>query len=133
MQRTEIRRAVAANDQTKANIHVPFWVATAWSRQFKEHARLLGEAEGVHYTTADGRKVLDGTAGLWCCNAGHRRKPIVEAVQRQVEKLDFAPTFQMGHPLSFEFASRRSEEHTSELQSLMRISYAVFCLKKKIY
>src|SRR3546814_1584609 len=32
----------------------------------------------------------------------------------------------------FEVGGERSEEHTSELQSLMRISYAVFCLKKKI-
>ncbi len=101
--------AIAANDQTKPNDLDPFWMPFTANRQFKKQPRMFVEAEGVHYTTADGRKVLDGTSGLWCCNAGHRRRPIIEAVQRQVEKLDFAPTFQMGHPLSFEFASRLTQ------------------------
>ena len=100
---------IAANDQTKPNDLDPFWMPFTANRQFKKQPRMFVEAEGVHYTTADGRKVLDGTSGLWCCNAGHRRRPIIEAVQKQVEKLDFAPTFQMGHPLSFEFASRLTQ------------------------
>ena len=66
-------------------------------------------ADGMYYTTDDGRKVLDGTAGLWCVNAGHKRPKIVEAVQRQVAELDFAPTFQMGHPKAFELASRLAQ------------------------
>ena len=66
-------------------------------------------ADGMYYTTDDGRKVLDGTAGLWCVNAGHRRPKIVEAVQRQVAELDFAPAFQMGHPRAFELASRLAQ------------------------
>ncbi len=66
-------------------------------------------ADGMYYTTDDGRKVLDGTAGLWCVNAGHKRPKIVEAVQRQVAELDFAPTFQMGHPRAFELASRLAQ------------------------
>ena len=101
--------AIAATEQTKPNDLDPFWMPFTANRQFKKQPRLFVEAEGVHYTTAEGRKVLDGTSGLWCCNAGHRRRPIIEAVQRQVEKLDFAPTFQMGHPLSFEFASRLTQ------------------------
>lgn len=87
----------------------PFWMPFTANRQFKSNPRMFVEAEGMYYTTADSRKVLDGTAGLWCVNAGHRRKPIIEAVQKQVETLDFAPTFQMGHPLSFEFASRLTQ------------------------
>ncbi|MBC7134259.1 MAG: aspartate aminotransferase family protein, partial [Oceanibaculum nanhaiense] len=75
-------------------------------RAFKKNPRMLVEAEGMHYTTADGRRILDGTAGLWCVNAGHRREKIVKAIQKQAEKLDYAPSFQMGHPLSFELASR---------------------------
>lgn len=101
--------AHAANDTSMPNDLEPFWMPFTANRQFKAQPRLFVEAEGVHYTTADGRRVLDGTSGLWCCNAGHRRKPIVEAVQRQVETLDFAPTFQLGHPLSFEFASRLTQ------------------------
>ena len=76
--------AIAATDQTKPNYLDPFWMPFTANRQFKKQPRLFVEAEGVHYTTAEGRKVLDGTSGLWCCNAGHRRRPIIEAVQRQV-------------------------------------------------
>ena len=82
------------------------WMPFTANRQFKKEPRLFVEAEGMHYITADGRRVLDGTSGLWCVNAGHRRKSIIEAVRQQVEKLDYAPGFQIGHPLSFEFASR---------------------------
>jgi beta-alanine--pyruvate transaminase len=76
------------------------------NRQFKKNPRLVARAEGVWYYTPQGRKVLDGTSGLWCVNAGHCRQRIVEAVQRQVATLEFAPPFQLGHPLAFEFADR---------------------------
>ena len=75
------------------------------NRQFKAAPRLLARAEGMHYFTPEGRTVLDGTAGLWCVNAGHGRREIVEAVQLQAATMDFAPTFQMGHPLAFEAAT----------------------------
>jgi len=83
-----------------------FWMPFTANRQFKAHPRLLARAEGMHYTTVDGRTVLDGTAGLWCVNLGHSRDAISEAVARQIRELDFAPTFQMGHPLPFELARR---------------------------
>jgi beta-alanine--pyruvate transaminase len=83
-----------------------FWMPFTANRQFKKAPRLLERAEGMYYWTPDGRQILDGTAGLWCVNAGHCRPKIVEAVKRQVETMDFAPTFQMGHPIAFEFADR---------------------------
>src|ERR1041384_4143099 len=83
-----------------------FWMPFTANRQFKKAPRLLARAEGMYYWTPDGRQVLDGTAGLWCVNAGHCRPKIVEAVKRQVATMDFAPTFQMGHPIVFEFADR---------------------------
>jgi beta-alanine--pyruvate transaminase len=83
-----------------------FWMPFTANRQFRAAPRLLARAEGMHYWTPDGRQVLDGTAGLWCVNAGHCRPKIVEAVRRQVGEMDFAPTFQMGHPIAFEFAER---------------------------
>jgi beta-alanine--pyruvate transaminase len=76
------------------------------NRQFKRAPRLLVEADGMFYKSSDGREILDGTAGLWCCNAGHRRPKIVEAIARQARELDYAPAFQMGHPKIFELASR---------------------------
>jgi beta-alanine--pyruvate transaminase len=83
-----------------------FWMPFTANRQFKAAPRLLVAAEGMHYQTDDGRTVLDGTAGLWCVNAGHGRRGIAAAVERQLGTLDFAPTFQMGHPVAFTFAER---------------------------
>jgi len=86
-----------------------FWMPFTANRQFKQTPRMLVKAEGMHYTTDDGRQVLDGTAGLWCVNAGHCRPKIVEAVRRQVGELDYAPPFQMGHPKAFELANKVAE------------------------
>jgi beta-alanine--pyruvate transaminase len=83
-----------------------FWMPFTANRQFKSNPRLLAKAEGMHYWTADGRKILDAVAGLWCVNAGHGRREIAEAVHRQLTTLDYAPTFQMGHPAAFELANR---------------------------
>jgi beta-alanine--pyruvate transaminase len=83
-----------------------FWMPFTANRQFKKAPRLLARAEGMYYWTPEGRQVLDGTSGLWCVNAGHCRPKIVEAVKRQVAEMDYAPPFQMGHPIAFEFAER---------------------------
>lgn len=86
-----------------------FWMPFTANRQFKDRPRLLESAEGMYYTDIEGRQVIDGTSGLWCCNAGHGRPEIAEAVTRQIGKMDFAPTFQMGHPLAFQLAERLVE------------------------
>ena len=83
-----------------------FWMPFTANRQFKKAPRMFVAADGMYYTTSDGRQVLDGTAGLWCCNAGHRRPKIVEAIAKQAAELDYAPAFQMGHPKAFELANR---------------------------
>ncbi len=83
-----------------------FWMPFTANRQFKAKPRMFVGAKDMHYTTTDGRKVLDGTAGLWCVNAGHGREKISEAVRDQVARMDYAPAFQMGHPAVFEFAGR---------------------------
>jgi beta-alanine--pyruvate transaminase len=83
-----------------------FWMPFTANRQFKQQPRLLASAEGMYYTDVDGNRVLDGTAGLWCVNAGHGRRQITQAVEHQLSTLDFAPTFQMGHPIAFEFAEK---------------------------
>src|SRR5688572_6182624 len=82
------------------------WMPFTANRQFKASPRLLMRAEGMYYTSVEGRRLLDGFAGLWCCNAGHCPPPIVAAIQRQAATMDYAPAFQMGHPLAFELASR---------------------------
>ena len=86
-----------------------FWMPFTANRQFKETPRLIASAEGMYYTSVDGRKLIDGSAGLWCVNAGHGRKRIAAAVERQLMNLDYAPSFQMGHPIAFDFARRLAE------------------------
>jgi len=83
-----------------------YWMPFTANRQFKASPRLLASAKGMYYFSDDGRPVLDGTAGLWCVNAGHGRETITSAVERQLATLDYAPSFQMGHPIAFEFAER---------------------------
>jgi beta-alanine--pyruvate transaminase len=85
-----------------------YWMPFTANRQFKHAPRMMSDARDMHYFAPDGRRILDGTAGLWCVNAGHCREPIVKAIQAQAAKMDFAPSFQMGHPISFEFAARLS-------------------------
>jgi beta-alanine--pyruvate transaminase len=82
------------------------WMPFTANRAFKRAPRLLVSASGMHYTAADGRRILDGTAGLWCVNAGHAREPIVRAIAESAARLDYAPGFQMGHPGSFALAER---------------------------
>lgn len=94
------RLNVAPNDLSA------FWMPFTANRQFKQAPRMMVAAKDMHYTTSDGRQILDGTAGLWCVNAGHCRPKITEAIQRQAAELDYAPAFQMGHPIAFEFANR---------------------------
>ncbi len=96
----------AANDASSPNDLEAWWLPFTANRAFKQRPRLVTRAKDMHYYTADGRAVLDGAAGLWCCNAGHNREPIVAAIQRQAEELDFAPPFQFGHPKAFALASR---------------------------
>ncbi|MCA3387041.1 MAG: aspartate aminotransferase family protein [Roseomonas sp.] len=83
-----------------------FWMPYSDNKYFKDRPRMLARAEGMHYYTPEGREILDGTSGLWCCNAGHGRREIVEAIQRQAAIMDFAPAFQLGHPIAFEAAAR---------------------------
>ena len=97
------------NEVTRPNNLDAFWMPYSNNRAFKATPRLLARAEGMYYYTNDNREVLDGTAGLWCCNAGHGRREIVEAIQKQAAVMDFAPTFQMGHPIAFQAAARLAE------------------------
>ena len=104
-------RAALAEHYAAQNGSVPaamdaFWMPFTANRQFRQAPRLLASAQGMHYRDVDGREILDGCAGLWCCNAGHARPRIVEAIARQAATLDFAPNFQMGSPLPFVLAER---------------------------
>jgi len=85
------------------------WMPFTANRQFKAAPRIFVAARDMHYTTEDGRQVLDGFAGLWCVNAGHGRPQIVEAIRAQAGLMDYAPPFQMGHPLQFKVAQRLKE------------------------
>jgi beta-alanine--pyruvate transaminase len=87
----------------------PYWMPFTDNRGFKREPRMFVAADGMYYTAQCGAQVLDGTAGLWCSNAGHNRKPITEAIRKQAAEMDFAPNFQLGHPLSFAMARRLAD------------------------
>ncbi|MBV8340816.1 MAG: aminotransferase class III-fold pyridoxal phosphate-dependent enzyme, partial [Gammaproteobacteria bacterium] len=95
----------ASTALTRPELEALFMPFTA-NRQFKAKPRLLERASGMHYFTPDGRQILDAVAGLWCVNAGHTRREIAEAVSRQLGTMEYAPAFQMGHPIAFEVANR---------------------------
>jgi beta-alanine--pyruvate transaminase len=101
----EGRRSVTAAQRNDLDLSA-YWMPFTANRQFKAAPRLTVSAEGMFYRSDDGREILDATSGLWCVNAGHGRAEIAEAVQRQLMTLDYAPPFQMGHPIAFDFASR---------------------------
>lgn len=114
------------NESAKANAGAPdmsaFWMPFTANRQFKSAPRLLASAKGMYYTSHDGRQILDGTAGLWCVNAGHCRDEIVAAVQAQAAEMDFAPTFQMGHPKAFEAATKIAKHTPGDLKHIFFVN-----------
>ncbi len=83
------------------------WMPYTGNRQFKANPRMIVEGSGAYYTDSEGRKIFDGLSGLWCAGLGHGRREIAEAIGKQAMKLDYAPAFQFGHPLSFELANQR--------------------------
>jgi beta-alanine--pyruvate transaminase len=114
------------NESATANANPPdmaaFWMPFTANRQFKSAPRLLASAKGMYYMSHDGRRILDGTAGLWCVNAGHCRDEIVAAVQAQAAEMDFAPTFQMGHPKAFEAATKIARHTPGDLKHIFFVN-----------
>jgi beta-alanine--pyruvate transaminase len=100
MAQTRPAAAIAPNDLES------YWLPFTPNRSFKRAPRMIVRAKDMHYYTAENRAVLDGAAGLWCTNAGHNREPIVAAIKRAAEELDYSPAFQFAHPAAFELASR---------------------------
>ncbi len=95
-----------APQDTKPNSLNSYWLPFTANRAFKKRPRILKAAEGLYFTSDDNRKILDGSSGLFCVNAGHGRRPIVEAIKAAAETLDFAPPFQYAQPGAFELAER---------------------------
>jgi beta-alanine--pyruvate transaminase len=98
--------SAARKTATLPNDLEAYWIGFTPNRAFKKAPRLIVRAKDMHYYTPEGRPVLDGTAGLWCTNAGHNRDPIVQAIQAQAAEMDYPPAFQYSHPKAFELASR---------------------------
>ncbi len=94
----------------------PFWMPFTANRAFKAAPRMFVASSDMHYVTEDGRKVLDGTSGLWCVNAGHCRPRIVEAIRKQAGTMDYSPAFQMGHPGAFRVAERVAKLAPGDLE-----------------
>jgi beta-alanine--pyruvate transaminase len=99
----------AANERSMPNDLGAWWLPFTANRSFKQRPRMVARAKDMHYYTTEGRAVLDGVAGLWCCNAGHNRDQIVSAIQSQAAELDYSPAFQFGHAGGFTLASRLAQ------------------------
>ena len=103
------RGATAMGDtmaQTLVNTLEHHWLPFTANRRFKEEPRLISKAEGMYYWNHRGDRVIDACSGLFCCAAGHGREEIATAVQKQLMEMDYATSFQLGHPSSFALASR---------------------------
>jgi beta-alanine--pyruvate transaminase len=107
--------------RSTVNTLEPYFMPFTNNRQFKSAPRILVAAKGVHYTTDDGRRLLDGSSGMWCVNAGHGRDKIVRAIQDQAASMDYAPAFQCGHPGAFDLAARLATLMPGDLD------HAFFC------
>ncbi len=112
----------AAADTLAPNDLGAWWMPFTPNRSFKARPRLIAGAKDMHYFTPDGRAILDGSAGLWCCNAGHNRDPIVAAIQRQAAELDFSPAFQFGTPQAFTLASRIAQLAPGDLDHVFFVN-----------
>ncbi len=106
------------SDMTELPDLQAYWMPFTANRQFKREPRFVTGAEGMYYTTHNGRRVLDGVSGLWCCNAGHCHPHIVAGIQEQAAKLDYYTAFQMGYPRTFELANRLAEMAPDGLSSV---------------
>jgi len=93
-----------------------YWMPFTGNRQFKTEPRIIVGADGWHYRSADGRKILDGLSGLWCCGAGHNRAELAQAIAAQAQELDYAPAFQFGHPKAFQLAQKLRDLTPSGLE-----------------
>jgi len=99
-----------------------WWLPFTPNRAFKKNPRMLARAKGMFYYTPEGHEILDGSAGLWCCNAGHCREPIVAAIAAQAASLDFAPSFQFGHPMAFQLATRIADLAPADLDHVFFVN-----------
>ena len=105
----------AANDLVAPNDLEAWWLPFTANRSFKQRPRMIARAKGMYYYTPEGKEVIDGAAGLWCCNAGHNRDEITAAIQAQAAELDYSPAFQFGHPGGFAVASRLAQLAPADL------------------
>jgi beta-alanine--pyruvate transaminase len=106
MRSAKVVTAVLETSSTLPNDMESYWLPFTPNRSFRQRPRLLARADGMYYWDEKGRKVLDGISGLWCANAGHARRPIVEAIRAQAAELDYAPSFHFAHPKVMALAAR---------------------------
>jgi adenosylmethionine-8-amino-7-oxononanoate aminotransferase len=66
---------------------------TEYKALAEEGSRIIVKAKGVWLEDSDGKKYLDGMAGLWCSNVGHGREEIAEAVYEQMKELAYYNSF----------------------------------------
>jgi beta-alanine--pyruvate transaminase len=99
-----------------------YWMPFTPNRDFKSDPKMVVRAEGVFYWNDRGEKLIDACSGMFCCNAGHARKEIAQAVHKQLSELDFIAPFLRGHPKSFELAQRVAELTPGDLNRIFFVN-----------
>ncbi len=95
------------------------WLPFTPNRTFKQDPRVFVGAEGMHFTTHDGKKVIDGISSLWCVGAGHNRRPINEAIKKQLDTLDYATAFQASNDKAFKAAQMIADMAPGDLNKVL--------------
>ena len=95
------------------------WLPFTANRHFKQDPRVFVAADGIHFTTHDGRKVVDGISSLWCVGAGHNRQPIAQAIKKQLDTLDYATAFQVSNDQAFEAAQMIADLCPGDLNKVL--------------
>jgi beta-alanine--pyruvate transaminase len=95
------------------------WLPFTPNRHFQLDPRVLVAAEGMHFTTHDGKKLLDGISSLWCVGAGHSRRSINEAIKKQLDTLDYATAFQASNDKAFQAAEMIAQMAPGDLNKVL--------------
>jgi beta-alanine--pyruvate transaminase len=95
------------------------WLPFTPNRHFRKDPRVFVAADGMHFTTHDGKQVVDGISSLWCVGAGHNRKPINEAIKKQLDTLDYATAFQASNDQAFLAASKIAAMAPGDLNKVL--------------
>ena len=112
----------ASNGTNIPNSLNEHWMPFSSNKDFKKNPRIIVGAEGIYLKNHEGKTLIDASSGLYCNPLGHGRKEIIDAIRKQLEKLDYTMPFQQGYGGSFELATMIAQKTPEDLN---RIFYTI--------